>query len=174
LRTPEAFRISRQAALWLRHENAKTTYIYADADLAKKKRARNALAFLERVDAQTPERQPSRWTPGLRLYWAKGHNPVLNMIAVPDRLRPLIRKGKYYFFEGSNSGGKRSAAIDSLTGSAKLNGIDQEAYPCHVLERTADYLIRRIAVWPLWNACFSHSADAPKTPCHTHSPNMFA
>ncbi len=48
--------------------------------------------------------------------------------------------------------GERAAAIYSLLGSAKLNGLDPEIYLQHVLERIADYPISRIAELLPWNA----------------------
>jgi hypothetical protein len=51
---------------------------------------------------------------------------------------------KNYLFAGSDSGGERAAAIYSLIGSAKLNGLDPEAYLSNVLTRIADHPINRI------------------------------
>lgn len=47
-------------------------------------------------------------------------------------------------FAGSDSGGERAAAMYSLIGSCKLNGIDPRAYLTHVLTRIADHPINRI------------------------------
>ena len=44
----------------------------------------------------------------------------------------------------SQSGGERAAAIYSLLGSAKLNGIDPEAYMTELLRRIADHPINRV------------------------------
>jgi hypothetical protein len=44
----------------------------------------------------------------------------------------------------SDSGGERAAAIYSLIGTAKLNGLDPEAYLREVLTRIADHPISRI------------------------------
>jgi transposase len=47
-------------------------------------------------------------------------------------------------FAGSDSGGERAAAMYSLIGSCKLNGIDPRAYLCHVLSVIADHPINRV------------------------------
>lgn len=46
--------------------------------------------------------------------------------------------------ERAESGGERAAAMYSLIGSARLNGIDPEAYLHHVIERIAHHPINRI------------------------------
>jgi transposase len=48
------------------------------------------------------------------------------------------------FFAGSDRGGERAAAIYSLIGTAKLNGLDPERYLRDVLSRIADHTINRI------------------------------
>ena len=47
-------------------------------------------------------------------------------------------------FEHDVVGGERAAGIYSLIGTAKLNGLDPEAYLRYVLERIADHPINRI------------------------------
>jgi transposase len=54
-------------------------------------------------------------------------------------------------FAGSDDGGERAAAIYTLIGTAKLNGIDPEAYLRHVLEYIADHPINRIDELLPWN-----------------------
>ena len=49
-----------------------------------------------------------------------------------------------YLFAGSDAGGERAAAIYSLIGTAKLNGLDPEAYLREVLTRIAEHPINRI------------------------------
>jgi hypothetical protein len=67
-----------------------------------------------------------------------------------------------YLFCGSDSGGERAAAIYSLIGSAKLNGLDPEAYLSHVLTRIANHPINRIAELLPWNVA-PHQAAASTT-----------
>ncbi len=58
---------------------------------------------------------------------------------------------KNYLFAGSDAGGERAAAIYSLIGTAKLNGIDPEAYLRDVLTRIADHPVNRIDELLPWN-----------------------
>jgi hypothetical protein len=58
---------------------------------------------------------------------------------------------KNYLFAGADSGGERAAAIYSLIGSAKLNGLDPELYLRTVLAQIADHPISRIAQLLPWN-----------------------
>ena len=58
---------------------------------------------------------------------------------------------KNYLFCGSNSGGERATAIYSLVGTAKLNGLDPEAYLRQVLIRIAEHPINRIDELLPWN-----------------------
>ena len=51
---------------------------------------------------------------------------------------------KTYLFAGSDSGGVRAAAMYTLIESAKMTGIDPEAYLRDVLARIADHPINRI------------------------------
>ena len=71
--------------------------------------------------------------------------------AAERALRAVALGRKNYLFAGSDSGGERAAAIYSLLGSAKLNGIDPEAYLSSVLRRIADHPINRIAESLPWN-----------------------
>jgi hypothetical protein len=59
-------------------------------------------------------------------------------------LRVVALSRKNYLFAGSDAGGERAAAIYSLIGSAKLNGLDPEHYLRTVLECIAEHPVNRI------------------------------
>jgi transposase len=83
-----------------------------------------------------------RWCALLR-YSEDGHIEIDNN-AAERALRAVALGRKNYLFAGSDSGGERAATIYSLIGSAKLNGLDPEAYLREVLQRIADHPINRI------------------------------
>ena len=58
---------------------------------------------------------------------------------------------KNWLNAGSDAGGERAAAMYSLIGSAKLNGMDPQAYLRHVLEHIADHPINRVDELLPWN-----------------------
>ena len=58
---------------------------------------------------------------------------------------------KNWLFAGSDAGGERAAAIYSLIETAKLNGLDPEAYLYAVLDCIADHPVNRVAELLPWN-----------------------
>ena len=54
-------------------------------------------------------------------------------------------------FAGSDRGGERAAAIYTLIESAKLNGIDPQAWLADVLARLPDHPARRVGDLLPWN-----------------------
>jgi hypothetical protein len=74
-------------------------------------------------------------------------------------LRAVALGRKNFLFAGSNAGGERAAAIYSLLGSAKLNGLDPELYLHHVLERIADHPISKISELLPWNVSLPSQYD---------------
>ena len=71
--------------------------------------------------------------------------------AAERALRAVALGRKNYLFAGSDVGGERAASIYSLIGSAKLNGMDPEAYLREVLTRIADHPVNRIDDLLPWN-----------------------
>ena len=59
-------------------------------------------------------------------------------------IRPIALGRKNYLFMGSESGGKSAAIAYTLIETAKLNGIDPQAWLTNVLSRIADHKITRI------------------------------
>ena len=91
----------------------------------------------------------SRWEALVR-YRDDGRIEIDNN-AVERALRAVALGRKNYLFAGSDAGGERAAAIYSLVGTAKLNGIDPQAYLRHVLERIADHPINAVEELLPWH-----------------------
>jgi transposase len=71
--------------------------------------------------------------------------------AAERSLRAIARGRKNHLFAGADTGGERAASIYSLIGTAKLNGLDPEAYLRYVLERIPEHPINRIHELLPWN-----------------------
>ena len=71
--------------------------------------------------------------------------------SVERAIRPLVLGRKNWLFAGSDTGGERAAAIYSLIETAKLNGLDPEAYLRNVLERIADHPVNSVSELLPWN-----------------------
>ena len=59
--------------------------------------------------------------------------------AAEREIRAVALGRKNWLFAGSDAGGDRAAAMYSLIGSAKLNGLDPQAYLRHMIERIAEH-----------------------------------
>ncbi len=91
----------------------------------------------------------SRWE-ALTRYLADGRLEISNN-AAERAIRPLALGRKNWLFAGSDTGGERAAAMYTLVETAKLNGLDPEAYLRDVLGRIAGHPINRIAELLPWN-----------------------
>ncbi len=63
-------------------------------------------------------------------------------------------------FAGSDCGGERAAAMYTLLGTAKLNGLDPELYLRTVLEQIADHPISQINELLPWNMAAALQTDS--------------
>lgn len=73
----------------------------------------------------------------------------------------MVLGRKNYLFAGSDAGGERAAAIYGLVGTAKLNGLNPEAYLREVLSRIPDHPINRIEELLPWNLAANLPPAAP-------------
>jgi transposase len=90
-----------------------------------------------------------RWEALLR--YADDGRLEMDNNAAERALRVVALGRKNYLFAGSDRGGERAAAIYSLIGTAKLNGMDPEVYLRDVLSRIGDHPINRIEELLPWN-----------------------
>ena len=107
----------------------------------------------------------SRWR-ALTRYTEDGLLEIDNS-AAERALRAVALGRKNFLFVGSDCGGERAAAMYSLIGSAKLNGLDPELYLRTVLTRIADHPVSRIDELLPWNLAASlqiHSSQAAYDP----------
>jgi transposase len=84
----------------------------------------------------------TRWT-ALTRFVDDGRIEIDNN-AAERALRCVALGRKNFLFAGSDAGGERAAAIYSLLGTAKLNGLDPEAYLRYVLTHIAEHRVNRI------------------------------
>jgi len=90
-----------------------------------------------------------RWE-ALTRYSRDGTIEIDNNAAERAMKGPVLGR-KNWLFAGSHDGGERAAAMYTLLETAKLNGIDPEAYLREVLHRIAEHPISRIAELLPWN-----------------------
>lgn len=99
----------------------------------------------------------NRWD-ALRRYAHDGRTEIDNN-AAERSIRGIALGRKNYLFAGSDAGGERAAAIYSLIETAKLNGLDPEAWLRDVLARIADHPVNRVADLLPWN-CQANPSQA--------------
>ena len=123
-------------------------------------------AWLERERARLPGKSAtaqairyalSRWT-ALARYLDDGTIEIDNN-AAERAIRPIALGRKNWLFAGSDNGGDRAASIASLIGTARLNGLDPQAYLRDVLTRIADHPVNRIDELLPWNIAVETAAS---------------
>ncbi|MGZ9709311.1 IS66 family transposase [Glaciimonas sp. GNP009] len=88
--------------------------------------------------------------PALKRYCDDGCIEIDNP-AAERSLRGVAIGRRNYLFAGADSGGERAAAVYSMIGTAKLNGIDPEAWLRHVLTHIADHPVNQVHDFLPWN-----------------------
>jgi transposase len=101
----------------------------------------------------------NRWE-ALTRYVDDGRIEIDNS-AAERALRGVALGRRNYLFAGADSGGERAAAMYSLIGTARLNGVEPEAYLRHVLTHIAEHPINRIDALLPWNVASYLPAIAP-------------
>lgn len=92
----------------------------------------------------------NRWD-ALARYIEDGRLSIDNNFA-ERQLRGIAVTRKNFLFVGSDAGGQRAAIIYTIAESAKLNGLDPEAYIAAVLDRLANgHPINRVDELLPWN-----------------------
>lgn len=91
----------------------------------------------------------NRW-PALIRYTEDGRLEMTNN-AAERAIRPVAVGRKNWMFAGSDEGGRRAAVMYTLIETAKLNGINPEAYLRAVIARIAQHPMRKIHELLPWN-----------------------
>ncbi len=151
------------SASWYRQPNRHLTY----SAIAEASRTYPGLSleFAERFlrdclkQYQRTQYALNRWA-ALIYCCSNGRAEIDNLIA-ERALRGVAIGRRNYLFAGADSGGERAAAMYSLIGTARLNGLDPAAYLSYVLERIADHPTIRVNELLPWNV-------APSMPSTAH------
>jgi transposase len=91
----------------------------------------------------------SRWG-ALTRYLDDGRLEISNN-AAENQIRPAALGRKNWLFCGSDAGGERAAAFYTLIRTARLNGIEPEAWLTDVIARIGSHPINRLAELLPWN-----------------------
>lgn len=75
----------------------------------------------------------------------------LTINAAERSLRSVALGRKSWLFAGSERGGQRAAVMYSLIGSAKLNGIDPQAWLADVIARISDMPVSQLPELLPWH-----------------------
>jgi transposase len=124
-----------------------------------------ANAALARLSAKSALAEAFHYTIKRRValsrFLTDGRLEVDNNIA-ENAMRAIALGRKNYLFAGSDAGGSRAAAIYTIVQTAKLNGVNPEAYLTDVLTRIAEgHPINRINELMPWRTIVATPVQAP-------------
>lgn len=91
----------------------------------------------------------SRWQ-ALTRYCDDGRLEISNN-AAENAIRPIALGRKNWLFAGSDAGGERAAIFYTITRTARLNGLEPEAYLRDLLTRIGEHPINRLDELLPWN-----------------------
>lgn len=91
----------------------------------------------------------SRWG-ALTRYLDDGRLEISNN-AAENKIRPAALGRKNWLFFGSDAGGERGAAFYTLIGTARMNGVDPEAWLTDVIARIGSHPINRLVELLPWH-----------------------
>ena len=80
---------------------------------------------------------------------ADGRLEMTNHAAERGMRAPVLGR-KNYLFCGSDASGQRATCVYTIVESAKMSGINQQAYLADILERIADHPIHKIDALLPW------------------------
>jgi transposase len=108
--------------------------------------------------AQAIRYATTRWG-ALTRFTSDGRLEMTNN-AAERAIRPLCLGRKNWLFAGSDAGGQRAAVLYTIIETAKMNGVDPEAYLADVLARIADHPAHRIDELLPWRWAVAPKAAA--------------
>jgi len=140
---------------------------------ARNQRSRPLLASLKQWFEETLGKLSTKSDTAMAVRYALGRweallrfcddgNIEIDNNAAERALRVVALGRKNFLFAGSDGGGESAAALYSLIGTAKLNGIDPEGYLRNVLSRIADHPVNRIEELLPWHVAASLQPATPE------------
>lgn len=119
------------------------------SDLEQWMRAERARLSRHAESAKAMDYMLKRW-PAFTRFLADGRICLTNN-AAERALRGIALGRRAWLFAGSDRGGERAAAMYTLIATAKLNGIDPQAWLADILGRINDHPAARLAELLPWN-----------------------
>jgi transposase len=137
--------LTTQERLRVRHERSRPLVVALESWLREQRAKLSGQSTIAKAIAYSL----TRWA-ALTRFLDDGRLCISNNAAERE-LRGVAVGRKNWTFAGSDEGGRRAAAIYTLIQTAKLNGIDPQAWLADVLARLPDHPARRISELLPWN-----------------------